>query len=216
MKRLWQICFTDTRVGFDGMKDSTPILFPAISTLVCVTLPFAFVGFATFTTGSDDINATNAGSSEAWLQLSTGVIWTITFVLCVVGFVCTWWLLTSVYFFGMARLFNISIPWQKWLGFSCWSAVPLITVPLVLVIAILVQIIPIPSREVDPWYIELISACFLIVPFIWCARIAALGLRSWTEPHGRGNVYWRVVAFVPYGLLLSAFMIFCIRHMRLI
>lgn len=206
MKRLWQICFADSCAGFEGMKDSTPILFPALFTLVCLTLQLSYLGFAAFTTGSDDINATNAGSSETWLQVSKGVIWTIAFV-------CTWWLLTSVYFFGMARLFNISIPWQKWLGFSCWSAVPLITVPLVLVIAIFFQIL---SREVDPWYIELISAFFLIVPFMWCARIAALGLRSWTEPHGRGNVYWRVVAFVPYGLLLSAFMIFCIRYMRLL
>lgn len=89
-------------------------------------------------------------------------------------------------------------------------------VPLVLVIGLTIQLIVTATVKADPWYVELMTACLLIVPFIWCARIVALGLRSWTEPHGRGNVYWRVVAILPYGLLLSAFMIFCIGYMRLI
>ena len=216
MKRLWQICFADSRAGFDGMKDSTPILFPALFTLVCLTLEFSYLGFVVFSTGWDEISTTNAGSSEASFQLSTAVFQTTAFVLCVVGFVCSWWLLTSVYYFGMARLFNISIPWRNWFGFSCWSSIPLIMVPLVLVIALAVQLIVSATTKADPWYIELITTCLLIVPFIWCARIVAFGLRSWTEPHGRGNVYWRVVAIVPSGLLLTALLIFCIQFMRLI
>ena len=88
--------------------------------------------------------------------------------------------------------------------------------PVFLVIAIAIQAIPIPGKEVDPWYIETMSACLLVVPFMWCARISALGLRSWTEAEGRGNVYWRVVALVPYVVLLSVFMIFGIWIMRLV
>lgn len=80
-------------------------------------------------------------------------------------------------------------------------------VPLVLVIALAIQLIVSATTKADPRYIELMTACLLIVPFIWCTRIAALGLRSWTELHGRGNVYWRVVAIVPHVLLLSVFMV---------
>lgn len=206
MKRLWQICFADSRAGFDAMKDSTPILFPALFTLVCLALQCVVLSVLTFDWGA--ISASNNGSSESWLHMSSGLMRMALFVLYTVSFVCIWWLITASYYFGIATLFNISTSWQNWFGFSCWSSIPLITVPVFLVIAFMVQIIPIPGREVDPWYIETASASLLVVPFMWCARISALGLRSWTEVEGRGIVYWRVVAFIPYLLLISAFMIF--------
>ena len=131
---------------------------------------------------------------------------TAALVLCVLGTVCIWWLLTSTYYFGLARLFDIKIPWRNWLGFSCWTSIPLTTVIVFVVITIFVQMVPFHDERSDPWYIELISACLLILPFIWCVRISALGLRSWTESAGRGHVYWRVVAFVPYILLLIIFL----------
>ncbi|MYD45960.1 MAG: hypothetical protein F4W92_06380 [Gammaproteobacteria bacterium] len=212
MKRLWQICFADTRVGFDGLKESPPILFPAIFSLICLTLQC--VVFLVLIIDWDATSASDSVSNESWLYVNFALMWAVRSVLYPVAFVCTWWFITSMYYFGIARLFNISTSWKNWLGFSCWSSIPLITVPVFLVIAIAVQAIPIPGREVDPWYIETISTCMLAVPFMWCTFISALGLRSWTEAEGRGNVYWRIVAFVPYGLLLSAFMIFGVWIMR--
>ena len=214
MNRLWQICCADSRAGFDDIKASTPILYPALFVLASLTLQCIAISVLIF--DWDAINASNGSSSESWMQMNSGFVWTVLFVLYTVGFVCIWWLLTSVYYFGVAMLFNISIPWRNWFGFSCWSSIPLIMVPLVLVIALAIQLIVSVTTKADPWYIELMTACLLIVPFIWCARIVALGLRSWTEPHGRGNAYWRVVAIVPFGLLLTAFLIFCIQFMRLI
>lgn len=207
MNRLWQICFADTRAAFDQIKDSTPILFPAVFTLVCLTLEFSLFGFELYELASEGTSPTDSESSEALLQLSSKLMKTAALVLCALGSVCIWWLLTSTYYFSVARLFNIRIPWRNWLGFSCWTSIPLITVLVFVVITLVIQLVPVHDEWSDPWYIELISACLIILPFIWCVRISALGLRSWTEAAGRGHVYWRVVAFAPYILLLITFLI---------
>ena len=208
MNSLWNICFADSRAGFAQIRDSTPILFPAFFILVCITLEFSFLGFSFLVLEGENISSIDSDSSEGWLLFDSGLITIISLVLGMLGFVLVWWLFTSTYYFGLARLFNIKIPWRNWLGFSCWSSIPLITVPIFVVIATVVQTFSVLVGGEDPWYIELTSACLLILPFIWCVRISALGLRSWTEPAGRGHIYWRVVAFVPYILLLFTFLIY--------
>lgn len=206
MNRLWQICFADTRAGFDQIKDTTPTLFPALFVLVCLSLEFLLLEFLLSGFPGEEFSVIDSDSTENWFLQMPRLMKVVTLVSCIVGFVCIWWLLTSSFYFGAARLFNINFPWLHWLSLSCWSSIPLIAVPIFVVIAMIVQILPTP--ESDPWYIELTSACLVVLPFIWCVRISALGLRSWTESAGRGHVYWRVVAFVPYVLLLITFIFF--------
>ena len=106
MNRLWQICCADSRTGFDGIKASTPILFPALFALVSLVLQCVAISVLIF--DWDAINASNGGSSESWLQMNSGFVWTVLFVLYTVGSVCIWWLITSMYYFGIATLFNIT------------------------------------------------------------------------------------------------------------
>ena len=217
MKRILKICFGDARSAFDGIKEPTPIWLPALFVLVCLTFAFLILeGIAALIVLWTEIRGDESDWTGVWLQLGHLLIQTTPFILLSVVFLCLWWVLTATYYFVIARLFNIRILWRNWFGFSCWSSIPLVMVPIFLVLAFTVQTVSIPGREVDPWYIELTSACLLALPFIWCARVSALGLRSWTEDAGRGMFYWRLVAIVPYISLLLAFLMSITWLLRLI
>lgn len=195
MHRLWGVCWTKSRDVFDEIKESTPILQPVVFAICALTLGVLAIDFllswAVLSTSHPIVSGLNA---TAFYVLG---------IVCVTGI---WWLLSSTYYFGIAKLFKIRISWRNWFGFSCWSSLPLVTLPVFIGIAWLVQVYPQNGSWNDPWYVEFISSCCLIFPFAWCMRVTAQGLRSWTSPDGRGNVYWRLVAIVPHGLLLFYFM----------
>ena len=193
--RLWRVCWTRSRDVFDEIKESTPILQPVVFAICGLTLGMLAIDIL--------LSLAVLRTSHPMVSVLNNTVFYVLGIVCVTGI---WWLLTSTYYFGIARLFKIRISWRNWFGFSCWSSIPLVTLPVFVGIAWLVQVYPQHGAWNDPWYVEFISACCLIFPFVWCMRVTAQGLHSWTAPAGRGNVYWRLVAIVPYGLLLFYFM----------
>lgn len=192
---LWKICWKDTCEIFEEIKDRPPILMPVIFTLGCTVLAVIATEVFWHILLRNDLDVQTLESSLSTLVLVPGILG-------------CWWLISSFYYFAVARFFKVPISWQHWVGFTCWSSVPLVSLPVFTALAFVIQTFPLQARGADVWYIEFLSVCCLAVPFIWCMRVAALGLRTWTAPAGRGYLYWRLVAFVPHGVFLCIFLFF--------
>ncbi|MYC26331.1 MAG: hypothetical protein F4X56_10520 [Gammaproteobacteria bacterium] len=212
--RIPRVCGPSAREAFDEMRDQTPFLFPLLFVIVGTLIVLVVIGYPTKFSLFDSLFHGEAHRMNTQryftiggtrIELNNGFWLTPTVVLRLIYGVLQFCLdigvrllLIGTYFYAIARWLRMDTRWEHWFGLSCWTNIPMIVVPAVLLIVGTIAL----TRPVPKAVVFLLWIVFCFTPISWSVYITVQGLLSWTE---KDRSFCVKIALIPYGLLLLTY-----------
>lgn len=214
VNRILRVCGPSAREAFDEMRDQTPFLFPllfvvvgTLTVLAVVGYPTMFYLFETLLQGETSIMNTQRSFTIGGtkIELNNGFWLTPALALSLIYGVFQYCLdigvrllLIGTYFYAIARWLRMDTRWEHWFGLSCWTNIPMIVVPSVLLIVGTIAL----TQPVPKVVLFFLWTVFCFAPISWSVYISVQGLLSWTE---KDRSFCVKVALIPYVLLLLSY-----------
>lgn len=196
------------------MRDQTPFLFPFIIVVVSTLIVMAVVAYPitfylyeilfnsfvqeqlheTFAERHFDVGDTRIDLTDAFRIKPALVVGLIHEALKICLDVGIRLILIGTYFYAIARSSGIDCRWEHWFGFSCWTNIPMIVYPSV-VLTVGTYAITQPKSYV---FLSVLWFVLFFLPLLWSVYITVQGLRSWIP---KDTAFCVKVAVVPYAVI---------------
>ena len=197
-KRIVRLfALASTQIFEEIRAPTTPILVPSLFLLVSsVFVLMLFVATSSF--GYEPFAAFRlpVGFSEVSIgrQLLVYGFLALTMLVSVAGAV----IILGTYFYALARYYLIDdIRWEYWVGFVCWTLIPMFMVPSTRLFFDGYEKTQNPS-----FILSLVVSVFgFVLPIVWSAYLTVRGLRVWTEDTKCSHVGFCILPYVILALM---------------
>lgn len=199
-QQIWRILtFRSRRVFEEIQPPATPVLLPAFVVFITASVvPWILVRTVFILIAPNPVIFRARRnflvlfeSPEPIHQLSTAVSMGIRNILT--------FIVIGTYFFIVARCFRLKILWEHWIGFTCWTLVPLALVHSAMSFLSMYQ----AGARSSSVIIAVALLCIILL-ILWTVCLSAQGLRIWTS---RGWGFCLGFSVLPYVIYYFDFIV---------